>query len=120
MTIDRSMADQFFRPGFTRGTWMDGEFWKGLHYEVFVGNGLSTLTVNISKIDRHLVISGSAWWEPLGVYGIAGTRARGMYNDYPSHAETCDSSGSQLHQVQGRTVFQSATNRTRRTLGSSI
>ncbi len=79
--LDRSMADQFFRPGFTQGTWIDGEFWKGLHYELFVGNGLNTLTVPTSKIDRHLVYSGSVWWEPLGTYGIPG-RARGMYDDF--------------------------------------
>jgi hypothetical protein len=26
---ERSMADQFFRPGFTQGAWIDGEPWKG-------------------------------------------------------------------------------------------
>jgi hypothetical protein len=80
--LDRSMADQFFRPGFTQGTWIDGSFWKGLNYELFVGNGLNTLTVPTTKVDRHLVYSGSVWWEPLGVYGIPGGRARGMYDDY--------------------------------------
>jgi hypothetical protein len=79
--LDRSMADQFFRPGFTQGSWIDGEFWKGLHYELFVGNGLNTLTIPSTKIDPHLVYSGSVWWEPLGVYGTPG-RARGMYDDY--------------------------------------
>ena len=79
---ERSMADQFFRPGFTQGTWVDGEVWKGLHYELFAGDGLNTLTVPTTKIDTHLVYSGSLWWEPLGVYGIPGTRARSMYDDY--------------------------------------
>jgi hypothetical protein len=32
---ERSMADQFFRPGFTQGAWIDGEPWKGFHYELF-------------------------------------------------------------------------------------
>jgi hypothetical protein len=85
--LDRSMADQFFRPGFTQGTWIDGEFWKGLHYELFVGDGLNTLTIPTTKIDRHLVYSGSAWWEPFGVYGIPG-RARGMYDDYQGQKKT--------------------------------
>ena len=76
--LERSMADQFFRPGFTQGSWIDGEFWKGLHYELFVGDGLNTLTIPTTKIDPHLVYSGSVWWEPLGVYGTPG-RARGMY-----------------------------------------
>jgi len=82
--LDRSIADQFFRPGFTQGAWVDGEFWKGLRYELFVGNGLDILTIPTTKIDRRPVYSGSAWWEPLGVYGIPG-RARGMYDDYQNH-----------------------------------
>ena len=82
---ERSMADQFFRPGFTQGAWIDGEPWKGFHYELFVGDGLNTLTVPTGKIDPHLVYSGSVWWEPLGTYGIPGTRARSMYDDYEDH-----------------------------------
>jgi hypothetical protein len=76
------MADQFFRPGFTQGAWIDGEPLKGFHYELFVGDGLNTLTVPTGKIDPHLVYSGSVWWEPLGTYGIPGTRARSMYDAY--------------------------------------
>ena len=34
-----------------------------------------------TKIDPHLVHSGSVWREPIGVYGTSG-RARGMYDDY--------------------------------------
>jgi len=82
--VDRSMADQFFRPGFTQATWIDGEFWKGLHYKLFTGNGLNTLTIPTAKINRHLVYSGSVWWEPLGIYGTPG-RARGMYDDFQWH-----------------------------------
>ena len=82
---ERSMADQFFRPGFTQGVWIDGEPLKGFHYELFVGDGLNTLTVPTGKIDPHLIYSGSVWWEPLGVYGIPGTRARSMYDDYENH-----------------------------------
>jgi hypothetical protein len=82
---ERSMADQFFRPSFTQGAWILGEPWKGFNYQLFVGNGLNTLTVPTSKIDPHLLYSGSVWWEPLGTYGIPGTRARGMYDDYQDH-----------------------------------
>jgi hypothetical protein len=54
---------------------------KGLNYEVFVGNGLNTLTIPASKIDTHLVYSGSAWWEPTGPWGPEG-KSRNMYDDY--------------------------------------
>ena len=78
---DRTMADNFFRPGFTQGVWASGEPVKGLNYLAFVGNGLNTLNVSASKIDTHLLYSGSVWWEPLGDYGPPG-KSRNMYDDY--------------------------------------
>ena len=78
---DRSMADNFFRPGFTQGVWANGEPIKGLNYLVFVGNGLNTLNISATKIDTNLLYSGSVWWEPLGDYGEPG-KARNMYDDY--------------------------------------
>ena len=85
--IDRSMADNFFRPGFTQGVWANGELADGLHYLAFVGNGLNTLSISANKIDTHLVGSGSVWWEPLGVYGEPG-KARNMYDDYFAQDKT--------------------------------
>ena len=79
--IDRSMADNFFRPGFTQGIWANGEPLKGLNYLVFVGNGLNTLNISANKIDPHLLVSGSVWWEPLGAYSEPG-KSRQMYDDY--------------------------------------
>jgi hypothetical protein len=78
---DRSMADNFFRPGFTQGAWASGEPVKGLNYLAFVGNGLNTLNITANKIDTHLLLSGSAWWEPLGAFGEPG-KSRHMYDDY--------------------------------------
>jgi hypothetical protein len=78
---DRTMADNFFRPGFTQGVWANGEPAKGLNYLAFLGNGLNTLNISASKIDTHLLVSGSLWWEPLGAYGEPG-KARNMYDDY--------------------------------------
>ena len=80
-STDRSMADNFFRPGFTQGAWATGELDHGLNYLAFVGNGLNTLNISANKIDTHLALSGSAWWEPLGAYGEPG-KARNMYDDY--------------------------------------
>jgi hypothetical protein len=80
---DRTMADNFFRPGFTQGTWAMGELPKSFNYLAFVGNGLNTLNISATKIDTHLVTSGSLWWEPLGNYGASG-KSRNMYDDYYS------------------------------------
>jgi hypothetical protein len=80
-STDRSMADNFFRPGFTQGAWASGEPLKGLNYLAFVGNGLNTLSITANKIDTNLLVSGSVWWEPLGAYGEPG-KSRNMYDDY--------------------------------------
>jgi hypothetical protein len=61
--------------------WFTGEPAKGLYYDLFIGNGLNTLTIPVSKIDTNLVTSGSVWWEPLGPYGPEG-KSRNMYDDY--------------------------------------
>ena len=79
--VDRSMADNFFRPGFTQGVWVNGEPLKGLNYNLFVGNGLNTLNISAAKIDTNLLFSGSVWWEPLGAYSEPG-KSRNMYDDY--------------------------------------
>jgi hypothetical protein len=79
--IDRSMADNFFRPGFTQGVWANGEPVKGLNYMVFVGNGLNTINISANKIDTSLLVSGSTWWEPLGAFSDPG-KSRHMYDDY--------------------------------------
>jgi hypothetical protein len=78
---DRTMADNFFRPGFTQGVWASGEAVKGLNYMAFLGNSLNTLSIAANKIDKDLLGSGSLWWEPLGAYGEPG-RSRNMYDDY--------------------------------------
>jgi hypothetical protein len=80
-STDRTMADNFFRPSFTQGVWANGEAAKNLHYLVFVGNGLNTLNISATKIDTHLALSGSVWWEPLGPYSEPG-KSRNMYDDY--------------------------------------
>jgi hypothetical protein len=84
---DRSMADNFFRPGFTQGVWANGEPVKGLSYLVFLGNGLNTLNITANKIDTSLLLSGSVWWEPLGAYSEPG-KSRQMYDDYFARKNT--------------------------------
>jgi TolA-binding protein len=84
---DRSMADNFFRPGFTQGVWAFGEIAKNLNYQLFVGNGLNTISISAAKIDTNLLLSGSVWWEPLGMYGEPG-KSVNMYDDYFAKKKT--------------------------------
>ncbi len=69
---DRSMSDNFFRPGFTQGVWANGEPAKGLNYLAFVGNGLNTLNITANKIDTHLLFSEQCLVGADG--GLRGTR----------------------------------------------
>ncbi|MFO0815754.1 MAG: hypothetical protein U0796_21250 [Gemmatales bacterium] len=78
--IDRSMADSFFRPGFTQGVWASGEPIDNLYYSVMIGNSLNTLNIGNKKIDANLTYSGTFWWEPLGNYGPVQA-----YNDLEKH-----------------------------------
>lgn len=78
---DRSMADNFFRPGFTQGLWANGELGHGLNYLAFVGNALNSINISAAKIDTNLLVSGSVWWEPLGRYAEPG-KSVNMYDDY--------------------------------------
>jgi len=80
-STDRTMADNFFRPGFTQGLWASGDLTDDLHYLAFLGNGLNTLNISASKIDTNLMGAASVWWEPLGDYGPPG-KSRNMYDDY--------------------------------------
>jgi hypothetical protein len=84
---DRSMADNFFRPGFTQGLWAFGEIAKNLNYQLFVGNGLNTISISAAKIDTNLLLSGSVWWEPFGKYGEPG-KSVNMYDDYFAKKKT--------------------------------
>jgi len=84
---DRSMADNFFRPGFTQGVWANGDLGKGLNYYAFVGNGLNTISISASKIDTNLLVAGSIWWEPMGGFGVPG-KSVNMYDDYFAQKKT--------------------------------
>ena len=78
---DRVMADEFFRPGFTNGVWATGEVFPRLNYVAMVGNNLSQLGVNATKLTRDLGGGASFWWMPTtGEFG-----PRGAYGDYEWH-----------------------------------
>ena len=47
------MTDEFFRPSFTRGVWVNGEF-PGLWYHVALANDLSQLGISANQLDRGL------------------------------------------------------------------
>jgi hypothetical protein len=80
-STDRTMGEDALRGGFTHGVWMTGEIVPRLNYTVMLGNNLSTLGIQASKLTRDLSKSVSVWWTPTtGEYG-----PRGGIGDLENH-----------------------------------
>jgi hypothetical protein len=72
-STDRTMGEDALRGGFTHGVWVTGETIPKLYYTLMLGNNLSTLGVQASKLTRHLSKSVSMWWMPTtGEFGPRG------------------------------------------------
>jgi hypothetical protein len=76
---DRSMANNYMRPGFTQGVWADGEPYPGLSYIAMMGNSLNTLDLTANKIDARFAYAASVWYD-RNKFGKA-------WNDYENHPE---------------------------------
>jgi hypothetical protein len=80
---DRVMADEFFRPSFTGGAWVNGELIPGLWYHVAVTNNLSQLGVTAGQLDRGLGTGATLWWMPTThEFG-----PNGSYGDWDYHEQ---------------------------------
>jgi hypothetical protein len=78
---DRVMADEFFRPYFSNGVWIQGQLTPGLWYNAMASNNSSALGITASELDRRLTTGMSAWWMPTTKeFG-----PRGAYGDWEHH-----------------------------------
>jgi uncharacterized coiled-coil protein SlyX len=68
--VDRSMATTFFRPNISPGIWAQGEPIKGFNYVAMVANSLNRFNQGIERIGSSFAFGGTAWWEPLGAFGL--------------------------------------------------
>ena len=66
--VDRSLATEFFRVGFSDGVWLLGDVGEA-HYEVSLTNGARTATTRPLALDDNLAFAGTVYWDPLGPYG---------------------------------------------------
>ena len=90
IATDRTMGEESLRGGFTNGMWVTGEIVPKLNYKVMVGNNLSTLGVQASKLTRDLSTSASLWWMPTtGEFG-----PRGGANDFEDHQKAATRFGA--------------------------
>ncbi|MEQ8849416.1 hypothetical protein [Botrimarina sp.] len=67
--VDRSMATEFFRVGFSDGVWLLGELEGGWFYETSLTNGLRTSTRQPFNLDNNLGWAATVYADPLGPYG---------------------------------------------------
>jgi len=80
-STDRTMGEESLRGGFTNGMWVTGEIVPKLRYKVMVGNNLSSLGIQASKLTRDLSTSATIWWMPTtGEFG-----PRGGIGDFEEH-----------------------------------
>jgi hypothetical protein len=61
--LDRPMATNYMRPGFTQGVWANGEPFPGVNYIAMIGNSLNTLDIAATRIDQKFAYSGSVWYD---------------------------------------------------------
>jgi len=78
--VDRSMATEFFRVGFSDGAWLLGDLDHGMHYEMSLTNGARTGPRRATDLDDNLGAAATLYWDALGPYGP------GMV-DYARHAD---------------------------------
>lgn len=82
-STDRTMVEDGIRPGFTNGLFVKGEILPRLSYTLMLGNNLSTLGVQASKLTRDLSTSANLCWMPTtGEFG-----PRGGHGDLEHHTK---------------------------------
>ena len=69
--IDRSMANTFFRPGFSPGVAAIGSLADGtLHYQAGVWNAIDGGSTGVLRRGTSMAWAGNTWWEPWGPFGL--------------------------------------------------
>lgn len=67
--VDRAMATEYFRVGFTDGVWLLGDLGESFHYETSLTNGMRTAAIIPNSLDDNLSFALSAYSDPLGPFG---------------------------------------------------
>jgi len=79
--VDRSMANTFFRPGFSPGAAATGSLFDNtVHYQAGVWNAIDGGTSGVFRRGTSMAWAGNTWWEPLARFGLG-------YGDMEHHEE---------------------------------
>ena len=100
---NRLLADEFFRPSYTSGFWVQGNITPTLRYQVMIGNNLSTLGVSSAQLDNHFnTLATALVWEPATQeFGIG-------FGDFEDHQQVATRLG--LHYTHSTEDKQSQPN----------
>lgn len=84
-STDRTMGEESLRAGFTNGLWVGGEIVPKLNYRLMVGNNISILGIQASKLTRDLAYSANLTWLPTtGEFGPRGGIVDLEYHEKPA------------------------------------
>jgi hypothetical protein len=71
MGVDRSMANTFFRPGYSPGVVAIGSLADAtVHYQAGVWNAIDGGAAGALRRGTSMAWAGNTWWEPLGPFGF--------------------------------------------------
>jgi hypothetical protein len=69
--VDRSMANTFFRPGFSPGVLAVGAVAeKTVHYQAGIWNAIDGGTAGVLRRGTSMAFAGNTWWEPWAPWGF--------------------------------------------------
>jgi hypothetical protein len=69
--VDRSMANTFFRPGFSPGVLATGAIAeKTVHYQAGIWNAIDGGTAGVLRRGTSMAFAGNTWWEPWVPFGL--------------------------------------------------
>ena len=102
---DRTMAEDFFRGGFSSGAFITGQPISRLYYSASVNTNLSQLGTTAANDTRDMAVSGSLLWLPTtGEFG-----PRGGFGDLEHHEELATQFGISLgHSRESRYAADTA------------
>ncbi|NCX98311.1 MAG: hypothetical protein EBX35_06980 [Planctomycetia bacterium] len=68
---DRSMANTFFRPGFSPGVLATGALAEDtVHYQAGIWNAIDGGTAGVLRRGTSMAFAGNTWWEPWAPFGF--------------------------------------------------
>jgi len=69
--VDRSMANTFFRPGYSPGVAALGALFDDtLHYQAGIWNAIDGGTTGVLRRGTSMAFAGNLWWEPAAPFGL--------------------------------------------------